>query len=87
MIEKIKVEFVGRENYRLYNLVIEQLSKVIKELGYVVLNFKDLEDNGFEMDTYKLQDAMTDIAMVFAGTVDGLRYIKPSKESEVRDED
>ena len=48
-------------------------------------NFKDLEDNGFEMDTYKLQDAMTDIAMTFADTVAGLKYIKP-KGSEVKNE-
>ena len=33
-----------------------------------------------------LQDAMVDIATVFAGAVAGLKYIKPN-ESEVRDAD
>jgi hypothetical protein len=84
MSDKIKVELVDREDYRIYNLVIERLAQVIPELGYAIKNCKDLEDHGFDMDYFKLQDAMVEIASVFAGTVAGLKYIKPSKESEVK---
>lgn len=83
MSNKIDIEYVEPEDYRLYNLVIERLPKVINELGYAISNCKDLESNGFEMDTYKLNDAMTDIAMVFADAVVGLKYIKP-KGSEAK---
>lgn len=74
---KIEVEAVEKEDYRLYKLVIERLAKIIPELGYAIANCKDLEANEFEMSSFRLQDAMTDIATVFAETVQGLECIKP----------
>lgn len=85
MSDKIKVEYVDREDYRLYNLAIERLAQAIPVLGLAIANCKDLEDHGFDMDVFKLQDAMVEIATVFAGAVAGLKYVKPSNE-EVRDE-
>ena len=83
MSEKVEIEYVNNAEYRIYNLAIEQLANVITELGYAIGNCNDLEDRGYDMNTYKLQDAMVDIATVFAGAVAGLKYIKP-KESEVK---
>ena len=85
MSEKAEIEYVNKEEYCIYNLAIEQLANVITELGYAIGNRNDLEDLGYDMNAYKLQDAMVDIATVFAGAVAGLKYIK-LKESEVRDE-
>lgn len=82
MSDKIEVEYIDREDYRIYNLVIERLAKVIPELEHVIKNCKDLEDHGFDMDEFKLQDAMIEIATVFAEAVAGLKYFKP-KGSEV----
>ena len=73
---KVEIEFIEKEDYRLYKLVIERLAKIIPELGYAIANCKDLEANGFEMSAFRLQDAMTDIATVFAETVQGLKCIK-----------
>ena len=84
MSEKVEIEYVNNAEYRIYNLAIEQLANVITELGYAIGNCNDLEDRGFDMNAYKLEEAMVDIATVFAGAVAGLKYIKP-KESEVRD--
>ena len=84
MSEKVEIEYVNNAEYRIYNLAIEQLAKIVTELGFAIGNCNDLEDRGYDMNTYKLQDAMVDIATVFAGAVAGLKYIKP-KESEVRD--
>lgn len=86
MSDKIEVEYIDREDYRIYNLVIERLAKVIPELEYAIKNCKDLEDHGFDIDEFKLQDAMVEIATVFAGMVAGLKYIKPSKD-EINDAD
>ena len=83
MSEKVEIEYVNKEEYRIYNLAIEQLANVITELGYAIGNCNDLEDRGYDMDAYKLEDAMVEIATVFAGAVAGLKYIKP-KESEVK---
>ncbi len=83
MSEKAEIEYVGKEEYRIYKLAIEQLANVTTELGYAIGNCNDLEDLGYDMNAYKLQDAMVDIATVFAGAVAGLKYIKP-KESEVK---
>ena len=66
MSEKVEIEYVDTKDYRIYNVAIEWLAKVITELGYAISNFRDLEDHGFDMDSYKLQDAMVDIATVFA---------------------
>ena len=85
MSEKAEIEYVGKEEYRIYNLAIERMAKIITELRYAIGNCNDLEDLGYDMNAYKLQDAMVEIATVFAGAVAGLKYIKP-KESEVRDE-
>lgn len=82
MSEKAEIEYVDKEEYRIYNLAIEHLAKVITELGRAIGNCNDLEDLGYDMDAYKLEEAMVDIATVFAGAVAGLKYIKP-KESEV----
>ena len=79
MSEKVEIEYVGKEEYRIYNLAIEQLAKIITELGYVIGNCNDLEDLGYDMNAYKLQDAMVEIATVFAGAVGGLKYIKPKE--------
>ena len=84
MSEKAEIEYVNNAEYRIYNLAIEQLANVITELGYAIGNCNDLEDLGYDMNAYKLEEAMVDIATVFAGAVVGLKYIKP-KESEVRD--
>ena len=83
MSEKAEIEYVDKGEYRIYKLAIEQLANVITELGYAIENCNDLEDLGYDMNAYKLQDAMVDIATVFAGAVTGLKYIKP-KESEVK---
>ena len=83
MSEKAEIEYVDKEEYHIYNLAIERMAKVITELGCAIGNCNDLEDRGYDMDAYKLQDAMVDIATVFAGAVAGLKYIKP-KESEVK---
>ena len=85
MSEKAEIEYVDKEEYRIYNLAIERLAKVITELGYAIENCKELEDRGYDMDAYKLEESMVDIATVFAGAVAGLKYIKP-KESGVRDD-
>ena len=83
MSAKVEIEYVNKEEYRIYNLAIEQLANVITELGFAIGNCNDLEDLGYDMNAYKLQDAMVDIATVFAGAVAGLKYIKPN-ESEVK---
>ena len=85
MSEKAEIEYVDKGEYRIYNLAIEHLAKVITELGCAIGNCNDLENLGYDMNAYKLEEAMVDIATVFAGAVAGLKYIKP-KESEVRDE-
>lgn len=79
MKDKNNVEIVSPIEYHLYNLVIERLSKVLPELRYAIKNCKYLEGNGFEMNSYMLQDAMTEIASVFAEAVAGKKYIKPSE--------
>ena len=79
MSAKVEIEYVNKEEYRIYNLAIEQLANVITELGYAIENCNDLEDLGYDMNAYKLQDAMVDIATVFAGAVAGLKYIKPKE--------
>ena len=86
MSAKVEIEYVDKGEYRIYKLAIEQLANVITELGYAIGNCNDLEDIGYDLNAYKLQDAMVNIATVFAGAVAGLKYIK-LKESEVRDED
>ena len=86
MSEKAEIEYVDKGEYRIYNLAIERMSKIITELGYAIGNCNDLEDRGYDMNAYKLEEAMVDIATVFAGAVAGLKYIKPN-ESEVRDAD
>lgn len=83
MSNKIDIEYVEPGDYHLYNLAIERLAQVIPELGYAIANCKDLEDRGFDMDVFKLEGAMVEIATVFAEVVAGLKYIKP-KESEVK---
>ena len=83
MSEKAEIEYVDKEEYRIYNLAIEHLAQVITELGYAIGNCNDLENLGYDMNAYKLEEAMVDIATVFAGAVAGLKYIKP-KESEVK---
>ena len=84
MSEKTEIEYVDKGEYRIYKLAIEQLANVITELGYAIGNCNDLEDLGYDLNAYKLQDAMVDIATVFAGAVAGLKYIKP-KESEAKE--
>ena len=79
MSEKAEIEYVNNAEYRIYNLAIEQLANVITELGYAIGNCNDLEDLGYDMNAYKLQDAMVNIATVFAGAVAGLKYIKPKE--------
>ena len=86
MSEKAEIEYVDKGEYRIYNLAIERLAKVVTELGYAIENCKELEDRGYDTDAYKLEEAMVDIATIFAGAVAGLKYIKPN-ESEVRDAD
>ena len=83
MSEKAEIEYVDKGEYRIYNLAIEHLAKVTTELGYAIGNCNDLENLGYDMNSYKLEEAMVDIATVFAGAVAGLKYIKP-KESEVK---
>ena len=83
MSAKVEIEYVDKGEYRIYKLAIEQLANVITELGYAIGNCNDLEDRGYDMNAYKLEEAMVDIATVFAGAVAGLKYIKP-KESEVK---
>ena len=84
MSEKAEIEYVDKEEYRIYNLAIERMAKIVTELGFAIGNCNDLEDLGYDMNAYKLEEAMVDIATVFAGAVAGLKYIKPN-ESEVRD--
>ena len=79
MSEKVEIEYVDKGEYRIYKLAIEQLANVITELGYAIGNCNDLEDLGYDMNAYKLQDAMVNIATVFAGAVAGLKYIKPKE--------
>jgi hypothetical protein len=86
MSDEIEVEYVDHEDYRIFNLAIERLAQIIPALGFAIANFKDLEDQGFYMDVFKLEDAMVEIATVFAGSVARLKYIKPRNE-EVRDAD
>ena len=86
MSENVEIEYVDKEEYRIYNLAIEHLAKVITELGCAIGNCNELEDRGYDLDAYKLEEAMVEIATVFAGAVAGLKYIKPN-ESEVRDAD
>ena len=76
MSEKIEIDYVDKEEYRIYNLAIEQLAKVITELGYAIGNCNDLEHLGYDLNAYKLEEAMVDIATVFAGAVTGLKHIK-----------
>ena len=83
MKDKNNIEIVSPKEYHLYNLVIERLSKVIPELRYALANCKDLEENGFDMDFFRLQEAMIDISASFAEIVAGQKYIKPS-ENEVK---
>ena len=82
-MEDNNVKIVSPRDYHLYNLVIERLSKVIPELRYAIANCKDLEENGFDMDFFRLQEAMIDISASFAEIVAGQKYIKPS-ESDVK---
>ena len=67
MSAKVEIEYVDKGEYRIYKLAIEQLANVITELGYAIGNCNDLEDLGYDMNAYKLQDAMVNIATVFAG--------------------
>ena len=83
MSEKAEIQYVGKGEYRIYNLAIEHLAKVITELGYAIGDCKNLEDLGYDLNAYKLEEAMVEIATVFAGAVAGLKYIKPN-ESEVK---
>ena len=80
-MSELKIETVSAEEYRLYNLVIERLTKVIEELTFAISNCKDLEGDGWDMNLFMLQDGLVDIARVYAETVNGLKYIKP-KESK-----
>ena len=79
MSAKVEIEYVDKGEYRIYNSAIEQLANVITELGYAIGTCNDLEDLGYDMNAYKLQDAMVNIATVFAGAVAGLKYIKPKE--------
>ena len=79
MSEQVEIEHVDKKEYRIYNLEIEHLAKVTTELGYAIGNCNDLEDLGYDMNAYKLEEAMVDIATVFAGAVAGLKYIKPKE--------
>ena len=79
MSEKVEIEYVDKVEYRIYNLAIEHLANVITELGYAIGNCNDLEKLGYDMNAYKLEEAMVDIATVFAGAVAGLKYIKPKE--------
>lgn len=79
MSEKVEIEYVDKEDYRIYNVAIERLAKVITELGHAIANCNDLEESGFDMNAYKLQDAMVDIATVFADAVAGINYIQPEE--------
>ena len=83
MEDKNNVEIVSPKDYHLYNLVIERLSKVIPELRLVIANCEELENNGFDMEFFRLQNAMIEISAAFAEIVAGQKYIKPS-ESEVK---
>ena len=38
MSEKAEIEYVDKEEYRIYNLAIEHLAKVINELGCAIGN-------------------------------------------------
>ena len=83
MSEKAEIEYVDKREYRIYNLAIERLAKVITELGCAIGDCMNLEERGYDMTADKLEEAMVDIATVFAGAVAGLKYIKP-KENEVK---
>lgn len=80
MDKKIEIEKVSQEEYRLYNLLIEQLAKVIPKLDDAIASCKVLADHGWNTNDYKLQDAMCAIASVFAETVAGVKFIKPEKD-------
>ena len=79
MSEKAEIEYVDKEEYRIYNLAIEHLAKVITELGSAIGNCNDLEDLGYDMNAYKLEDAMVDIATVFAGLLQVLNTLSQRK--------
>ena len=82
-MEDNNVEIVSLKDYHLYNLVIERLAKVIPELRLAIANCEELENNGFDMEFFRLQDAMIEISAAFAEIVSGQKYIKPS-ENEVK---
>ena len=79
MSAKVEIEYVDKGEYRIYNSATEHLAKVITELGCAIGNCNDLENLGYDMNAYKLEKAMVDIATVFAGAVAGLKYIKPKE--------
>ena len=83
MEDKNNVEIVSPGDYHLYNLVIERLAKVIPELRCAIANCEELENNGCDMEFFRLQNAMIEISAAFAEIVAGQKYIKPS-ESETR---
>lgn len=58
MSEKAEIEYVDKGEYRIYNLAIEHLAKVITELGCAIGNCNDLENLGYDMNAYKLEEAM-----------------------------
>lgn len=76
---KIEIEEVSQEEYRIYNVVIERLAKVIPELDIAIASCKVLEDHGWDTDVYRLRDAMCGIASVFAEKVAGVKFLKPEK--------
>ena len=85
MEDKNNVEIVSHRDYHLYNLVIERLAKVIPELRCAIANCEELEENGFDMEFFRLQKAMIEISAAFAEIVSGQKYIKTSEsESEVK---
>ena len=85
MEDKNNVEIVSLRDYHLYNLVIERLAKVIPELRCAIANCEELENNGFDMEFFRLQNAMIEISAAFAEIVAGQKYVKPS-ESELKNE-
>ena len=42
MSEKAEIEYVDKGEYRIYNLAIERLAKVVTELGYAIGDCKNL---------------------------------------------
>ena len=79
MSEKAEIKYVDKGEYRIYNLAIERLAKAITELGYAIENCKNLEDRGYDMNAYKLEEAMVDIATVFAGLLQVLNTLSQKK--------